>query len=362
MIQKIRTNRRFVTRFKSNETLEIEFGPGVNSVADSAVVPNPNSVSVGNANGGLSTLSSSFDPTNFVTTQTYGLAPKNTTITFTYLAGGGVASNVLQGQLTIPTSKNVTGTNTTFEYTLVTNNDSPASGGGDGDTVEELRLNSQLQFSSQLRTVTQEDYLARVLSMPPNFGKVSKAFVTKDDATFRNYLEGNSTQRDPLSISLYVLGLNNLGTLDVPTASLLKNIQTYLTEYRMMTDSINIKPAYVINIGCNFDIVIRPNYVGEDVVARCLIVLQDYFNTNNWQINQPIILADVNAVLDQVEGVQTVKKVDIVNKVGEIDGYSKYSYDISGATVNNVIYPSLDPSIFEVKFLTSDIQGRVVSF
>ena len=362
MIQKIRTNRRFVTRFKSNETLEIEFGPGVNSVADSAVVPNPNSVSVGNANGGLSTLSSSFDPTNFVTTQTYGLAPKNTTITFTYLAGGGVASNVLQGQLTIPTSKNVTGINTTFEYTLVTNNDNPASGGGDGDTVEELRLNSQLQFSSQLRTVTQEDYLARVLSMPPNFGKVSKAFVTKDDATFRNYLEGNSTQRDPLSISLYVLGLNNLGTLDVPTASLLKNIQTYLTEYRMMTDSINIKPAYVINIGCNFDIVIRPNYVGEDVVARCLIVLQDYFNTNNWQINQPIILADVNAVLDQVEGVQTVKKVDIVNKVGEIDGYSKYSYDISGATVNNVIYPSLDPSIFEVKFLTSDIQGRVVSF
>jgi hypothetical protein len=362
MIQKIRTNRRFVTRFKSNETLEIEFGPGVNSVADSAIVPNPNSVSVGNANGGLSTLSSSFDPTNFVTTQTYGLAPKNTTITFTYLAGGGVASNVLQGQLTIPTSKNVTGTNTTFEYTLVTNNDNPASGGGDGDTVEELRLNSQLQFSSQLRTVTQEDYLARVLSMPPNFGKVSKAFVTKDDATFRNYLDGNPTQRDPLSISLYVLGLNNLGTLDVPTASLLKNIQTYLTEYRMMTDSINIKPAYVINIGCNFDIVIRPNYVGEDVVARCLIVLQDYFNTNNWQINQPIILADVNAVLDQVEGVQTVKKVDIVNKVGEIDGYSKYSYDISGATVNNVIYPSLDPSIFEVKFLTSDIQGRVVSF
>jgi hypothetical protein len=362
MIQKIRTNRRFVTRFKSNETLEIEFGPGVNSVADSAIVPNPNSVSVGNANGGLSTLSSSFDPTNFVTTQTYGLAPKNTTITFTYLAGGGVASNVLQGQLTIPTSKNVTGTNTTFEYTLVTNNDNPASGGGDGDTVEELRLNSQLQFSSQLRTVTQEDYLARVLSMPPNFGKVSKAFVTKDDATFRNYLDGNPTQRDPLSISLYVLGLNNLGTLDVPTPSLLKNIQSYLTDYRMMTDSINIKSAYVINIGCNFDIIIRPNYVGEDVVARCLIVLQDYFNTNNWQINQPIILADVNAVLDQVEGVQTVKKVDIVNKVGEANGYSKYSYDISGASVNNVIYPSLDPSIFEVKFPTSDIQGRVVSF
>jgi hypothetical protein len=326
------------------------------------MVPIPNSVSVGNANGGLSFLSSSFDPTNFVTTQTYGLAPKNITITFTYLVGGGASSNVLQGELTSVVSKTISGTNTTFSNTLVSNNAEPASGGGDGDSVDELRLNTQLQFSSQLRAVTQEDYLARTLCMPSRFGKVAKAYVTKDDATFKNYLENNSTDKDPLSISLYVLGLNTNGNLEVPSPSLMKNIQSYIFEYRMMTDSINIKPSYIVNIGCNFDVICRPNYNGQDVIARSLIALQDYFNIGNWQINQPIILGDVYSLLDQVEGIQTVKKIEIVNKSGEANGYSKYSYDISAATLNNVIYPSLDPSIFEVKYPTSDIQGRVVSF
>ena len=362
MVQKLQTNRRFVSRFKSNETLAIEFGPGVNSVSDNALIPNPNNVSVGLTAGGLSSLSSSFDPTNFVTTQTYGLTPKNISITFTYLVGGGATSNVLSSELTIPVSKNITGVNTTFSYTLVTNNENPAVGGADGDSIEDLRLNSQLEFSSQLRAVTQEDYLARTLCMPAKFGKIAKAYVTKDDATFKNYVENDPSQRDPLSISLYVLGLNSLGSLDYPSPSLLKNLQTYLSEYRMMTDSVNIKPAYIINIGCNFDVIIRSSYIGEDVIARCLLALQDFFKTENWQINEPIILSDVYAILDQVEGVQTVKTVGIVNKSGESDGYSKYSYDISSATLNNVIYPSLDPSIFEVKYPSSDIQGRVVSF
>ena len=361
MIQKLQVPRRFTSRFQSNAILQIEFGPGINSVADSAVLPNPNQVSVGNTNGGLSMLSSSFDPTNFVTTETYGLAPKSTTITFTYLVGGGANSNVLQGELTRPVAKTISG-NTSFAYTLVTNNETPAAGGGDGDSVEELRFNTQLQFPSQLRAVTQEDYLARTLCMPAQFGKVSKAYVTKDDSVYRDYLENNSGLRDPLAISLYVLSLDGSGYLSVPTPSLLKNIQGYMSEYRMMTDSIKIKPAFVINIGCNFDVVIRPNFNSQDVVARSLVTLQDYFNIERWQINQPIILTEVYGVLDRVEGVQTVKKVEIVNKYGESNGYSKYSYDIQAGTLNNVIYPSLDPSIFELKYLDLDIQGRVVTF
>ena len=129
----------------------------------------------------------------------------------------------------------------------------------------------------------------------------------------------------------------------------------------MLTDSVAIKPAYIINIGCNFDIIIRPNYTSQDVVARCILTLQDFFAVDNWQINEPIILGDVYSLLDQVEGVQTVKSVNIVNKSGIANGYSKYSYDISAGTLNGVIYPSLDPSIFEVKFPNTDIQGRVVT-
>jgi len=360
MIQKLSVPRRFVSRFRVDESLDIEFGAGINSVADTAIIPNPNSVSVGLTGGGLSTLSSSFDPTNFVTTETYGLAPKNTSITFQYLIGGGASANVLSNQLTELVSYTVSG-NTTYQNTIVTNNPEPAAGGGDGDSVEQLRFNIAAEYPTQLRAVTQEDYLARVMSMPSQYGEVAKAYITKDDATFRNYQNQDPGQRDPLSISLYVLGLNSQGQLDVPSPAILQNIQTYLKDYRMLTDAVNIKPGYIINIGCNFDIIIRPNYTSQDVIARCILALQDFFNIDNWQINEPIILGDIYTILDQVEGVQTVKTVNIVNKTGEANGYSKYAYDISAGTLNGVIYPSLDPSIFEVKYLNQDIQGRVVT-
>jgi phage-related baseplate assembly protein len=130
----------------------------------------------------------------------------------------------------------------------------------------------------------------------------------------------------------------------------------------MLTDGVTIKDAFIINIGVNFDIVVRPNYNGKLVLNNCLTSLQSYFNIDKWQINQPIILSEIYNLLGQIDGVQTVQKVTITNNAGTNSGYSQYSYDIKGATINNIIYPSLDPSIFEVKNLTSDIQGRVVTF
>jgi hypothetical protein len=357
ILQKVSAPRRFTTRFKTDNSLVLEFGPGVNSVADTAVIPNPNSVGVGITTG-LTMLNTAYDPTNFVTTQTYGLAPQNTTLTISYLAGGGSEYNVLSNQLTIVSSVNAGSGNTS---TVATNNANPASGGGDGDTVEELRQNIAIEYSSQLRAVTQEDYLARTLSMPSKFGKIAKAYITKDDATFTNYNSNNPSQKDQVLVSLYILGLDSNGNLAQPSAALSQNLQTYLSEYRMMTDAIDIKSAYVVNLGCNFDITVRPNYTSQDVISRCLIQLQDYFNIDNWQINQPIQLSDIYTLIDQVTGVQTVKKVEIVNKYGASSGYSTYSYDISAATIDNVVYPSLDPCVFEVKYPKSDIQGRVVT-
>ena len=363
MIQKLQVPRRFVTRFKSDNSLQIEFGSGINSQADSAIIPNPNNVSIGNSNG-LTLLNTAYDPTNFVTTQTYGLAPQNVTLTVQYLVGGGAASNAMSNQLTIPIATSVSNlaNKLTYQNTIATNNANPAVGGGDGDTVEQLRLNIAAEYPSQLRAVTQEDYLARTLSMPSKFGKVSKAYVTKDDATFQNYMASDIAERDSMLISMYILGLDSNNNLAVPSAALMQNVQNWLSEYRMLTDAVNIKSAYIINIGCNFDVIIRPNFNGQDVIARCLLTLQNYFNIDNWQVNQPIILSEVYSLLDQVSGVQTVKKVEIVNKSGVNNGYSQYGYDISAGTLNNVIYPSLDPSVFEVKYPTSDIQGRVVSF
>ena len=362
ILQKSSTPRRFTSRFQSDESLVIEFGSGINSNSnDTAYVPNPNSVNVGLTGGGLSQINTAYDPTNFVTTQTYGLAPANTSITFTYLVAGGAQDNVLANQLTVPVSFTATGINTSYDNTVVTNNPDAASGGGDGDTAEELRMNSMAEFPTQYRAVTQQDYLARTLSMPGQYGKVSKAYVTKDDVTFADYNASDPADRDPILMSLYVLGLDFNGNLAAPSPNLIVNLNTYLQNYRMLTDAINIKPAYIINIGVNYDIVLRPNYNGQDVLARTLTAVQSFFDIDNWQINQPIVLSNLYTAIDSVEGVQTVKNIEVVNLSGEASGYSKYSYDVKGATNNNVIYPSLDPSIFEVKYPNVDIKGRVVA-
>jgi hypothetical protein len=197
--------------------------------------------------------------------------------------------------------------------------------------------------------------------MPGKFGQVAKAYVTKDNATFAQYLRNEPGERDPLATSIYLLTYDANGAFTAPGPAILKNIQTYLEDYRMLTDTILLKPAYIINIQVSFSIILRPNFTSRAVIEACISALKVYFNRNSWQVNQPIILSEVYSLLDQINGVQTVQKVAINNIAGTSSGYSPYSYDISAATLNGVIYPSLDPSIFEVKYPDIDIQGRVTT-
>jgi hypothetical protein len=368
ILEKQPVSRRFVSRFKENNSLELEFGAGVSAVSASGYLPNPNNVGIGTVNG-MTLLNTAFDPTNFVTNDVYGLAPQNLTLTVQYLVGGGAVSNVQVNQLTNIVSVTTNYDNTpsnptlagTIQASLAFNNAERAIGGGDGDSPDNLRLNTLAQFPSQMRAVTQQDYLGMVLGMPAKFGQVAKAYVTKDEATFFQYVVNQPGERDPLATSIYLLSYNANGQFEVPGQALLQNIQTYLRQYRMLTDTIRLKAAYIINIKVSFDIIVLPNYSTRDTIANCLAVLKLYFNRDNWQINQPIILSTIYTLLDQVAGVQTVNKVAITNLSGISAGYSQYSYDTTGATLNGTIYPSLDPSIFEVKYPDTDIQGRVVT-
>ena len=205
-------------------------------------------------------------------------------------------------------------------------------------------LNASANFATQLRNVTQNDYLVRALSMPAKYGVVSKAYIEPTKAQSISAGESQSV------LDLYVLSYNVNNQLTTASPALKQNITTYLSQYRMVNDSVNIKDGFIINIGVNFDIIVLPNYNSNEVLSKCILALQDYFAIDKWQINQPIVLRDIYILLDRIEGVQTVKVVEITNLVGEDLGYSKYAYDIPAATQNNIIYPSLDPSIFEVKY------------
>jgi hypothetical protein len=361
LLQLKEVQRRFATRFINSSTLQLQFGAGTSADTDEEILPNPDNVGLGLPFEQMK-LTTAFSPQNFVLTKTYGIAPSNTTLTVRYLTGGGVGANVPAN-----TISNITGnvqfvnsnlndiTAQTIFNSLVANNPAAADGGGDGDTTEELRKNASANFASQLRNVTQDDYLVRALSMPARYGVISKAYIEPTKA--------QSVQSGAAAsvLDLYVLSYDINNKLQNASVALKQNLSTYLSQYRMVNDSVNIKDAFIVNIGVNFDIIILPNYNSNEVLTRCIVALQDFFAIKNWQINEPIILRDIYILLDAIDGVQTVKNIAISNKVGISLGYSQYAYDIPGATINNVVYPSLDPMIFEVKYPTTDIQGRVVN-
>ena len=360
--------RRFAARFIDSGSLQLQFGAGSTRSTTEEIIPNPDNVGLG-LPFERTKLTTAFSPVNFVFTNTYGIAPYNTTLTVRYLTGGGASANVEAGSLTgidttgvafvnqpIVTTPAVTTTlaNKIFN-SLASNNPLGADGGGDGDSIEELRQNSLGNFQNQLRTVTAQDYLVRALSMPSNLGVIAKAHAQPQK--IGDYQSGEL----PSVLCLYVLSYNANRQLRIASNTLKRNLRTYLSEYRMINDSIDIKDAYIINIGIDFDIVVNPNFNNNEVLTACIAALQDYFNINNWQINEPIIMKDIFVLISKIPGVQIIKNIVIKNLTGASLGYSDFAYDTAAATINEVVYPSIDPMVFEVKYPDQDILGRVVA-
>lgn len=361
ILQLEQVQRRFATRFLDSGSLQLQFGAGTAADTDENIVPNANNVGLG-LPFEQSKLTTAYSPTNFIFTKTYGIAPSNTTITVRYLTGGGVAANVPSNDLTVVTgdinflnSNLNAATANIYRASLAVNNPNAAVGGQDGDSIEEIRQNTISNYQTQLRNVTQDDYLVRALSMPAKYGVIAKAYIEKTKVANLGIGETPST------LDLYVLTYNRNKHLVTASNALKQNLNTYLSQYRVIGDSVRVKDAFVINIGVNFEIVVAPNYNSNEVILAAITAVREYFNINNWQINQPILLKNLNLLIDNVDGVQTVKNVEIVNLSGTALGYSNYSYDTLGATIDNVVYPSIDPMIFEVKYPEVDIKGRVVS-
>ncbi len=362
-----KTTKRFITRINPNDIIEIQFGSGISDKADEEIIPNPDNIGLG-IKDGRSKLDLAYDPSNFLLTKTYGEAPSNTTLTVSYLMGGGLKSNVNSNTIVnkgVLDINNKTGINTSMlsfvKNSIAVTNLEPARGGGSGDTAEELKMNISANFAAQNRTVTKEDYIIRSLSLSPKLGRVAKAYIQQDDQLSPLTTEPNRIP-NPLALNLYTLGYDQNKSLTTLNTATKTNLATYLEQYRMLTDSINIKDAFIINFSLDFIITTFKNYNNQEVLLQCITELKNYFNIDKWQVNQPIIISEVENLIGGVKGVQTVEDVTFTNKNGENLGYSIYKYGFKKATLNDIIYPSMDPSIFELKYPNADIKGKVTTY
>lgn len=363
-----KASKRFTKRVRSDLRVELQFGAGISTNNDEEIIPNP--TNVGN---GLQQLRQAvdiaIDPSNFLYTRAYGQAPANTTLTITYTTGNGIEDNVDSGTIDSisfvdffenKNSTNLAGMVNFVKSSLAIINNEAATGGKGRDTLLEIKNNASAYFSTQLRNVTKEDYIVRCYSMPAEYGSISKAYIVPDDQISQTELQTLRVS-NPLALNLYTLGYNSQKQLIPLNSAIKENLKTYLGYYRMLTDAINIKDAFIINIGVYFEITVRSNFNSNEVLLRCINELKDHFNIDRWQINQPIVKSDILNLIANVSGVQSVVNAKIFNRYKVEDGYSGNVYNISTAERNGVIFPSLDPSIFELRYPNNDIVGRVVS-
>ena len=406
-VQKI--PHRFAIKTNTDNTIDIQFGNGNSSMPDEKILPNTKNVGLGLSNS-VNRLNEGIDPSNFLKTNTFGIAPSGQ-LTIKYLVGGGVESNINTGDLTtirrieydedlISFSGDDLITYQTYKTSVAVENLEPASGGRGSESIEEIRQNALATFGSQNRAVTRQDYIVRALSMPERYGSVAKVYVSPDGeidnnspssilanpqniTEFTNLVDSlqGSTKQDiqkelvkyltqkktavneinnPFAINMYVLGFDENKNLTNLNNAVKVNLKTYLGEYRMITDAVNIMNGFVVNIGCDFEIICYSNYNKREIVTNCLNELQNYFNVDNWTFNKPINISELELILANVEGVMSVPSIKISNLCGGDGNYSPNRYNIEQATKGKIVYPSLDPCIFEVKYPNKDIKGRAL--
>ena len=401
---------RFSVKVNSDNTMDLQFGNGTMNGNDEILIPNSKNVGLGLANS-VQRLNQGIDPSNFLKTNTLGIAPNNKTLLIKYLTGGGVTSNVNAGDLTsisrlefeedlLSISDDLKPLYNTYKKSIAIENSEAAVGGRDSESIEEIRQNALAMFGSQNRAVTRQDYMVRAVSMPARYGSVAKVYVSPDGeidnnspssilsspqniAEFTNLVDGlkNSSKTDiqkelvkylsqkktsisevnnPFAINMYLLGYDVNKNLTILNKTVKQNLKTYISEYRMITDGINLLDGFIINIGIDFEIIVYSNFNKREVLTNCLAEMQNYFNIDNWTFNKPINISELELILANVEGVMSVPSVKISNLCGGDGNYSPNRYNIDAATKGKIVYPSLDPSIFEVKFPNKDIKGRAL--
>jgi len=388
-IKPVKVNRRFITRLNRNNKIELVFGSGTGDLSD--VYENPDYKSVYDQQYLQNMTNVSLDTLNFTNSNSFGLAPANTTLTIRYRISNGLRSNVPSGTITKVNNINVLNETRTLSpadlstfNTMVSSitviNEEAATGGLNSPTTEQLRQSAIGFVNAQGRIVTSQDYEKRILSMPSKYGAIAKAFAMRDSAISDidkvNNSQGTTSgidddvvyvDDDPVNnnINLYMLGYDSDRRLISLNNDVKFNVKKFLKGYRMMTDRINILDAFRVSIGVNYTIVAYKGFNSYEVLARCSDAVAQYFNIDNWNINQPILIDDLLLTIARIEGVQSVTTIDIVNKYQQRDGrdYAPYTYDVSttgGNRSNNIVYPSVDPCIFELRYPENDIVGTAL--
>ena len=346
-------------RYIKNTTLasritSIQFGSGDATTLQNDIIPDPSELAL--PLYGKDTFSRfTINPNNILQSDTLGITPRNTTINVTYMAGGGLNHNTGPNTITSITTLGLIfpgvpspATKSDILNSATVFNETAATGGSDAPTIGQLRSRIPNAKSSQSRVVTRQDLLARVYTLPNNFGRIFRAGV-------------NPSPTSALASDLYIISKDSNGKLTTSSDVLKKNLRIYLNEYRLISEAIEIKDVSIINVGIKFAIVTRQNVNKLSVIQSVISRITALMNIDNFQVDQPIIEGDIIQAILSTQGVISLSSLEFFNLTGIQDGrtYSDVVFDPVVNTVNGIIVPPVG-SIFELKYGNFDIIGNVI--
>jgi len=348
-------SKRFV-KFRSRTTgkTTLRFGAGNENTFDEDIIPDPSDHAI-KLYGDRKTFSKvAIDPNELLGTKTLGISPRNTTLTITYRHGGGLKDNVSAGSISsVKTLITKFGSGTpssvvaSIRSTLAVVNQFPSSGGENEPSLEELRATAILGKTAQNRIVTREDLIARVYSIPSNFGRVFRVSVRDNPS-------------NPLAAQLHIVSRNASGKLIISPDTLKENLNVYLSRFRLISDAIDILDAKIINLALKYSIniesIINPEIVIQSVNAN----LKDYFKIDNFQIDQPIMIGDIENIILNTRGVMSIASIKFLNRheIFENRIYSPETYSPNRNIDRGMLFPTRG-GIFEFRHLNDDIIGRI---
>ena len=372
----INTNKKFTTKIDPDDnTMKLQFGNGLNRLnisgsSGASLFSMIEQQGINLTGVPSSVINASLNNLTTNNSLNLGETPSNTIMTITYRVGGGAQSNAQAGELTKVTNS---------DESITVINDEPALGGTDGQTVDEIRENAKSFFASQLRCVTREDYQARILNLPAKFGNIAKCYVHRND--------------DIGTLKIYTLSYNQQRQLVQTPLLALNNLRLYIEQFRMINYSLDfgfelqdtIFSAYIINFGVQFEVNYDRRFNSTDVKLETINVIKEFFKVGKMQFRQHINLGDLKyniLGLDGVIGIKTLKLIQDTSEINNfptslnskkfhfykgdgtpsVDGTTGYGfqYNFENATVNDIVKPSVTPSVFELREPHNDIYGRVI--
>ncbi len=344
--------RRFVVEREQNNIF-LQFGYGGPSEIRTPSVAEPKNV-VLQLNGRSHITDKSFDPYRLLNTDKFGIAPANTTLTVTYRTNTSANVNAAAGSVTkvvnplveFPDRASLSDSKVNEVISSFESfNEDPILGDTRLPTSEEIKRRTIDFFATQNRAVTQLDYEALVYSMPERFGSVKRCKIIRDPDSLRR------------NLNLYLVSEDSRGKLTTTNTTIKENVKTWLGRSKMISDTIDILDAKIVNIGVEFEVVADEESNKFQVLSDCNQAVRDVFAVTPY-IGEPLYITDIYSALNKVKGVVDAKRVNITRKLGS--RYSTTRFNINEATSADGRYISIPKNVIaEIKFPDTDIKGAI---